>query len=117
MVRHLPMFIIRGPMAGQIVPATIHMLETARAGGYGMQPGVDGVPPRADRGPHAAGERFAAAYADRQLRAALYAGGDPMAEIKTGLEPGTSGNEAGHVPEGVKRKRGRPPGVKGGIDG
>jgi hypothetical protein len=117
MQRQFPMFVTRGPLAGRVIPATQDMLEAARAEGYGMQPGVDGLPPRADRGPHEAGERFAAAYADRQLRAALYSGPDPMQAAKAGLEPDLSGVEAGHVPEGGKRKRGRPPGVKGEVHG
>jgi hypothetical protein len=125
-MRTYPLFITAGPMAGQIIPASEDMIEKARAGGYGMRPGdrsqgLEGVPPKHDRSkPHKAGQAFAAAYADRQIRAAMYSGEDPMTAARATAAaeamPQTSGYVPGLVPDGGKRKRGRPPGGKGGRD-
>jgi hypothetical protein len=120
-MRTYPLFITAGPMAGQIIPASEEMIEQARAGGYGMRPGLEGVPPKHDRTkPHKAGQAFAAAYADRQIRAAMYSGEDPMtaarAQAAADAMPQTTGYVPGFMPDGGKRKRGRPPGGKGGRD-
>jgi hypothetical protein len=120
-MRTYPLFITAGPMAGQIIPASEEMIEQARAGGYGMRPGLEGVPPKHDRTkPHKAGQAFAAAYADRQIRAAMYSGEDPMnaarAHAAADAMPQTTGYVPGFMPDGGKRKRGRPPGSKGGHD-
>ena len=121
-MRTFPLFITAGPMAGQIIPASEAMIEEARGAGYGMRPGVDGVPPKHDRSkPHKAGQAFAAAYADRQMRAAMFDGEDPMnaarAAAVAAQTPDTTGYIPGSVPDNGKKKRGRPARAKDQSDG
>jgi hypothetical protein len=121
------LFITAGPMAGKHLIASHAMIEQARAGGYGINVGVDKIPRGIDRRkPHPAGEAFAAAYADRELRAAMFAQGpwpddkakpgyvdrQARAEVtrpRAGLAPETAQPSPGQAPEATARKRGRPP--------
>lgn len=121
MLKRPLMYVTAGPMAGQFIIANAAIIAAARAGGYGLSFGVDKISAAPDRTkPHAAGEQFAALYADRQARAAMLDdmlphAGYPHRMIeadrrhRAGTTPETDQSSPGSAPEGMPRKRARPP--------